>query len=113
MPSYILRRLLLLIPTIFFALSFLFLLFFVLPGDPAQLIAGGAGRTPDPGVVARAADRYGLNDPILVQFGNFWRRTVQWDLGESFINDRSVNDILGERRPRAASGWPSGPSSSR
>ena len=101
MPSYILRRLLLLIPTIFFALSFLFFLFFVLPGDPAQLIAGGADRSPDPGVVARAADRYGLNDPILVQFGNFWRRTLQWDLGESFINDRSVNDILGEKAPRS------------
>ncbi len=101
MPSYILRRLLLLIPTVFFALSFLFFLFFVLPGDPAQLIAGGADRNPDPGVIARAAERYGLNDPILVQFGNFWKRTLQWDLGESFINDRSVNDILGEKAPRS------------
>ena len=47
--SYIIRRLLLLIPTVFFAISFLFLLFFVLPGDPATLLAGGADRTVDPG----------------------------------------------------------------
>jgi len=101
MPSYIVRRLFLLIPVIFFALSFLFFLFFVLPGDPATLIAGGADRRPDPGVVERAAERYGLNDPVIVQFGNFWKRVLVWDLGQSFINDRSVNDILGEKAPRS------------
>lgn len=101
MLSYIIRRLLLLIPTIFFAISFLFVLFFLLPGDPATLIAGGADRTPDPGVIARARERYGLDDPAIVQFVNYWRRVLQWDLGESFINDRSVNTILGEKAPRS------------
>ena len=37
MTSYIIRRLLLIIPTVFVALSFLFFLFFLLPGDPAEL----------------------------------------------------------------------------
>jgi ABC-type dipeptide/oligopeptide/nickel transport system permease component len=97
MIAYTVRRLLLVIPTVFFALSFLFLLFFALPGDPANLIAGGAGRTPDPGVVERVEERYGLNDPLYVQFGDYWKRTVQWDLGESFANRRSVNEILGEK----------------
>ncbi len=101
MISYILRRLLLLIPTVFFAISFLFVLFFLLPGDPATLIAGGADRNPDPGVIERANERYGLNDPIIVQFVNYWKRVLQWDLGESFVNDRSVNDILYEKAPRS------------
>ena len=101
MISYIIRRLLLLIPTVFFAISFLFVLFFLLPGDPATLIAGGADRSPDPGVIERANERYGLDDPILVQFVNYWKRVLQWDLGESFVNDRSVNDILGEKAPRS------------
>ena len=52
MISYIIRRLLLLLPTAFLALSFLFLLFFVLPGDTATLLAGGANRNVDPEVVA-------------------------------------------------------------
>ena len=39
MIGYIIRRLLLLIPTAFLALSFLFFLFFLLPGDPAELLA--------------------------------------------------------------------------
>jgi len=97
MTSYIIRRLLLIIPTVFLALSFLFFLFFLLPGDPASLLAGGENRVVDPGVVERINDRYGLDDPILVQFKDYWARTVQWDLGESFLNRRSVNDILGEK----------------
>jgi ABC-type dipeptide/oligopeptide/nickel transport system permease component len=97
MTSYIIRRLLLIIPTVFLALSFLFFLFFTLPGDPARLIAGGADRTIDSGVIERINDRYGLNDPILTQFTDYWQRTVKWDLGESFLNRRSVNDILGEK----------------
>jgi ABC-type dipeptide/oligopeptide/nickel transport system permease component len=97
MLSYTIRRLLLVIPTVFFALSFLFLLFFALPGDPANLIAGGAGRVPDPGVVERVEERYGLDEPIYIQFRDYWGRTLHWDLGESFANRRSVNDIFGEK----------------
>ena len=101
MTSFIIRRVLLLIPTIFFAVSFLFFLFFLLPGDPATLIAGGGDRVVDPGVIERANARYGLDDPVLVQFVNYWKRVLQWDLGESFINNRSVNDIVGEKAPRS------------
>jgi ABC-type dipeptide/oligopeptide/nickel transport system permease component len=97
MISYLIRRVLLIIPTIFIALTFLFFLFFMLPGDPATLIAGGSDRTVDEGVVERAAERYGLDEPILEQFGGFWSRTLHWDLGHSFENNRSVNEILGER----------------
>jgi ABC-type dipeptide/oligopeptide/nickel transport system permease component len=97
MLSYAIRRLLLVIPTVFFALSFLFLLFFALPGDPANLIAGGGDRNVDPGVIERVEERYGLNDPLVVQFKDYWVRTLQWDLGESFADRQSVNDILGEK----------------
>jgi ABC-type dipeptide/oligopeptide/nickel transport system permease component len=95
--SYLVRRIALLVPTVFLALSFLFFLFFLLPGDPAKLLAGGGTRTVDEGVVERINERYGLDDPVLVQFKDYWTRTVQWDLGESFLNGRSVNNILGER----------------
>src|SRR5687768_2437274 len=97
MTSYIIRRLLLIIPTVFLALSFLFFLFFALPGDPASLLAGGEARVVDPGVVERINDRYGLDDPILVQFKDYWERTITWDLGESFLDRQNVNDILREK----------------
>jgi ABC-type dipeptide/oligopeptide/nickel transport system permease component len=101
MFSFLIRRLLQAIPTIFVAVSFLFLLFFVLPGDPATLIAGGLERTPDPGVVARANERYGFNDPLWRQFLGYWGRVLRWDLGESFITRNSVNEILGDKAPRS------------
>src|SRR5688500_3353442 len=97
MTSYIIRRLLLIVPTVFFALSFLFFLFFTLPGDPVTLIAGGADRAPNPITIQQVTERYGFDDPLIVQFGNYWERTIQWDLGESFQTSRSVNEVLGER----------------
>lgn len=97
MTSYITRRVLLIIPTVFLALSFLFFLFFTLPGDPANLIAGGADRTPDPVKLQQVIDRYGFDDPLVTQFKDYWGRTIQWDLGESFKTSRSVNDLLGEK----------------
>jgi oligopeptide transport system permease protein len=101
LTSYIIRRVILIIPTVFFAISFLFFLFFVLPGDPAQLIAGGNDRVVDPGVLERVEEQYGLNDPVLTQFVHYWERTLHWDLGESYQNRRSVNEILGEAAPRS------------
>ena len=97
MTSYAIRRILLIVPTVFLALSFLFFLFFTLPGDPVNLIAGGGDRTIDPGVLERIEERYGLDDPLYQQFGNYWKRTIQWDLGESYLNRRSVNELLGDK----------------
>jgi ABC-type dipeptide/oligopeptide/nickel transport system permease component len=97
MTSYVARRLLLIIPTVFFALSFLFFLFFTLPGDPVTLIAGGADRNPNPITIQQVTERYGFDDPLVVQFKDYWVRTVKWDLGESFQTRRSVNELLGEK----------------
>src|SRR3546814_18865856 len=93
MASYIIRRLLHVIPTVFFALSFLFFLFFVLPGDPANLIAGGGDRTPNPIRVEQVTERYGLDAPLPTQFANYWKSTVQWALGHSYETSRSSTDI--------------------
>jgi ABC-type dipeptide/oligopeptide/nickel transport system permease component len=97
MTAYIIRRLLLVIPTVFFALSLMFILFFQLPGDPANLIVGGFNRTVDPDMLLRVKARYGLDDPVWVQYVDFWKRTIHWDLGFSFVNNRSVNEIFGDK----------------
>ena len=97
MTSYLIRRLLLIIPTVFFAISFLFFLFFALPGDPVTLLAGGADKVPDETTLEQVRERYGFDDPLYVQFGNYWERTLHWDLGESFQTNRSVNEIFGDR----------------
>ena len=98
MLSYTIRRLFLVIPTVFLALSFLFLLFFALPGDPANLIAGGGDRAVDPGVVERVEEQLRPQRPPLrpVQ-GLLGPNRRNGTSGESFANRRSVNDILGEK----------------
>ena len=101
MTSYIIRRLLIIIPTVFIAISFLFFLFYALPGDPATLIAGGADRNPNPIQIQQINDRYGLDDPLLVQFGNYWLDVLQGDLGESFQRGQSVNEILADKAPNS------------
>jgi peptide/nickel transport system permease protein len=97
MPRFLLRRLLVVVPTTFAAISLLFVLFFLLPGDPARTIAGGDLDHVDPDVLARVEERYGLDDPVPVQFARYWERTVQWDLGESYTTRRPVNEIVGDR----------------
>lgn len=97
MTSYITRRVLLIIPTVFFALSFLFFLFFTLPGDPVTLIAGGADRNPNPITIQQITERYGFDKPVVVQFKDYWVRTIHWDLGESYQTSRSVNELFGEK----------------
>ncbi|MEP1125776.1 MAG: ABC transporter permease [Ilumatobacter sp.] len=101
MTAYIIRRVLIIIPTIFCAISFLFFIFYVLPGDPATLIAGGADRNPNPIQIQQINDRYGLDDPILTQFANYWKAVLQFDLGTSFQRNQSVNDILKDRAPNS------------
>lgn len=97
MTSYVIRRVLLIIPTVFFALSFLFFLFFTLPGDPVNLIAGGGNRVVNQVTIDQVTERYGFDDPLVIQFKDYWVRTLQWDLGESFQTRRSVNDMLGDK----------------
>ncbi|MGB3736574.1 MAG: ABC transporter permease [Ilumatobacter sp.] len=101
MTAYIIRRLLIIIPTIFCAISFLFFLFYALPGDPATLIAGGADRNPNPIQIQQINERYGLNDPIFTQFVNYWKDVLTLDLGRSFQRNQDVIDILKERAPNS------------
>jgi ABC-type dipeptide/oligopeptide/nickel transport system permease component len=99
--SYIIRRLLIVIPTVFCAISFLFFLFYALPGDPATLIAGGANRNPNPITIQQINEKYGLNDPLLTQFVNYWKAVLRGDLGDSFQEGRSVKEILFDKAPNS------------
>lgn len=101
MTAYIIRRLLQIALTIFLALTFLFLLYFALPGNPAELLAGGESKVPTETTLRQVNERYGFDDPLYVQLGNYWQRTLSGDLGESYQSGRSVNDLLKETAPRS------------
>ncbi|MCZ6601048.1 MAG: ABC transporter permease, partial [Acidobacteria bacterium] len=66
MITYALRRLLLLGPVLLVVATVAWLAVFVLPGDPARLLAG---QTADPEVIARVRADWGLDAPPWVQYG--------------------------------------------
>lgn len=99
MAAYILRRILLVVPIVFGAVTVLFFAFFVIPGDPVQLMAGE--RSVSPQTRANVEARLGLDQPWYVQYGRYWSRLAHGDLGESFRNRRSVTSILAESAPNS------------
>ena len=94
MGVYFARRVAQLIFVVWGALTVIFFLFFLLPGDPAELLTGAEGKIPD-ATLEKIQAKYGLDEPILVQYANYMERVVTWDLGISFKTNESVNAILG------------------
>ncbi|HJP67033.1 MAG TPA: ABC transporter permease [Actinomycetota bacterium] len=97
MGGYILRRTLLVVPVVWGAITLLFLAFFVVPGDPVELMAGN--RSPTPQIRANIEAKFGLDKPWYVQYGRYWVRLLHGDLGTSYRSGRNVNDILGTTAP--------------
>jgi len=94
--AYALRRLLLLGPVLLVVATLAWLAVFVLPGDPARLLAGQAA---DPAVLARVRADWGLDAPPLVQYGAYLRRLAHLDLGRSYVDRRPVTTIVLEHLP--------------
>lgn len=82
--------------TIWFAVTVTFLLLRLLPGDPALAVAN-----PNMTVETRAAllEQYGLDQPLLVQYGKYLAELVQGNLGTSFTQSVPVTTVLLERLP--------------
>lgn len=65
-------------------------------GDP---IANMVGQEASQADRRELAERLGLNDPVLVQFGRFVRDVAQGEFGVSYRHGRKVSDLLTERLP--------------
>ena len=96
MIPYILRRLgwsvlvLLAIAIATFAITY------ILPADPARMIAGIRATPED---VARIRHALGLDQPFLVQLGGYLARLAQGDFGHSYIQNKDVLSLVLERFP--------------
>jgi oligopeptide transport system permease protein len=100
MLGYALRRLLLVIPVVIGGVTVLFAAFFVLPGNTAEVLAGGGrGRSVSPTVQRNVEKAYGLDEPLYVQYVDYWKKVATGDLGRSYVTNRSVNEILKETAP--------------
>ena len=96
MLQFILRRVLLSIPVLFGILVIVFALPRMLPGDPCTAILGERAT---PAACAAFTVRFGLDQPIPVQFVTYLGNLIQGDLGDSIRYGRPVTQILLERLP--------------
>lgn len=96
MITYIVRRLLQAVPVVFLSTVVIFLMLRLIPGDPAQVLAG-----PDatPQQVDAVRESMGLNQPVPAQYVIWLARAVQGDLGTSILSKLPVAQLLGQRLP--------------
>jgi peptide/nickel transport system permease protein len=94
--TYILRRLLLMIPVAFLVTIGVFALARLSPADPVLVFAG---EERDPVSLAEIRTQLGLDQPVPVQYVAWLSRAVQGDLGRSFQNRQQVSEAIIERLP--------------
>ncbi|MCC7430173.1 ABC transporter permease [bacterium] len=99
MFQYILKRLLLMLPIIWGVSTIVFVLRFVLPGDPARLLLGQHG---DPKNLETLREKLGLNRPVYEQYFHFIVDLAQGDLGISYRKKQPVSEVLIQRLPATA-----------
>ncbi len=97
MWQYVIKRLLLMIPTILGAAFIIFFLLRAMPGDVCELKLGGEGAYVDEAQIEMCREQQGLNDPLLVQFGDFVWGLATFDLGISMWTGRPVTYEMGLR----------------
>ena len=93
MIRFIVRRLLLLVPLLLAVSVVVFALGKSLPGDPVTAFLNAAGVN-NPTLVAEIRGKYGLDDPLPVQYWTWLKLAVQGDLGSSIRKGEPVTTLL-------------------
>ena len=96
MLSFLPRRLLQLLPTLFLVSVMIFGLQQLLPGDPALVMAG---EEKDPEVIEQIRKQYRLDQPLPVQYGYWIAGVLRGDLGESMRIRQPVSQLIAEKLP--------------
>lgn len=100
MLKYLVKRILLLLPVLLLVSLISFSLFYLSPGDPAEIILTGPQGPPDPKAVEEFRQRAGFDDPAPVLYLRWLSRVVQGDLGYSYVSGDRVSDaVLDSFRP--------------
>jgi len=103
MTQFVIRRLLLLIPFLFVISLVAFLIIQLPPGDFVDTYVRNLemqGGTVNEAQIAALRARYGLDQPLIAQYWIWMSNLLRGDFGNSFLYDRPVATVLGERIPR-------------
>ncbi|MCP5150415.1 MAG: ABC transporter permease [Ectothiorhodospiraceae bacterium] len=102
MTRYIAKRLLGALVVMWAVATLVFIMLRAVPGDPLEAMLFDSGAGPETIAVLRA--KYGLDDPLYIQYGKYFVNVVQGDLGSSIYGSRvPVTQIITESLPRTLS----------
>lgn len=96
MLAFLTRRILQIVPTLFFVTIIVFGLQHLLPGDPA-LVMAGEERNPE--VLAQIRARYHLDQPVPVQYVYWLKGVLTGDLGESLKHKVPIVTLIAQKLP--------------
>ena len=96
MLAYIIRRLMIMIPTLLGVSIIVFLMLHLTPGDPAELLMGERASEE---ALQEIREHLGLNKPLYVQYGMFLKQLMQGDLGETIWTRQKVWIEVKQRFP--------------
>ncbi|HVH78323.1 MAG TPA: ABC transporter permease [Stellaceae bacterium] len=96
MTGFLIRRIALIVPTLFFVSVLIFGLQQLLPGDPALTMAG---ENADPAVIAYLNQKYHFDEPLPVRYALWIKGVAHGDFGESIRIKRPVKDLILEKLP--------------
>jgi peptide/nickel transport system permease protein len=99
MHRYVVKRLLLAVPTLLGAAALVFVLLRLVPGDVCVIRLGSGGAHVDPAAVAACRETLGLDDPWLVQFLDFLWNYISLDFGNSMWSGNPVAHEIAVRLP--------------
>lgn len=94
MFKFIFYRLIQSVAVVFAILTVTFFMVRLIPGGPFS-----AERRMPPYILERINAYYGLDEPVVVQFGNYLKGLFSGDLGPTFTESRSVNEVLAATFP--------------
>lgn len=96
MFKYVVRRVVSLIPVLFFVSVIVFIITRMIPGDPAAVMLG---ETATEEAVERLRESMGLNDPLTVQYSHFLRDLLRGHLGDSPAYNKPVTQLIAQTLP--------------
>lgn len=102
LPVFILRRLLLAVPVFVGVTLVTFLLMSVVPGDPVTALVDEKMASTDPAAARLFREKWGLDEPVPVQYLKFLANAARGDLGLSYRSEQPVLESVLERLPATA-----------
>lgn len=96
MAAFVAKRIAQIVPVLLVVAFVVFFMLHLIPGDPAEVLAGVYASNED---VQRVRTALGLDRPLHVQFATYLRRLARGDLGKSLRTGQPVSVEIGQRWP--------------